>query len=92
MNVSTALLNLESVSDNLNLSKMWGLHRSLSSLKKDLLELKTEAVANGWIMEAVTMETKLYFIENNIATIEVAMLAKEDDIFTATSYDLICKN
>ncbi len=84
MNVKTTLFSLDDFKNH-EMPTLIKLHVTYLLLKNNLLSTNDDILNCENAIE-------LYFINENIDTIEVAMLMKESDVFEFNEYGVICLN
>ncbi len=91
MKVDTRILDLNAL-NKCNYATLLDTHKMLSEAKEMSLDCKEIEINNGNVLEAITIDTQLRFINMNLDRVEVAMTMKEDDAFELHQYKQICKN
>jgi len=86
MKINPTLLNLADVFNNLNHSQTWQFINELREIKAELESCKKDLMVmpvdfDKKILEVITLEQQLGFLNRNIKTVEEALMAHETKCF-----------
>lgn len=99
ININTTLFDLDDIYTNLSHGKTWALVGELKEIKLELEETMEEA-RNFDLSESfediIAIEQQLYFLNQNLKTLETALLCHESKIFDKFTLikdlQLVCLN
>lgn len=86
------IVDIEIFDKGFTLSGLWTVHQKLSRIKQGMQQALDDAMYDKNTKEAVRITIELHFVSANLDTIEVVMLAKEDDVFVNTNFESYCLN
>lgn len=92
MNIDKELMDATILNEGFTLSSLWLLRDKLLIMSKELEILKELGITLRNVKETVDAETKLYYINTNLALIESVMEMKEFELFEISEYGDICLN